>query len=82
MSTIDGDDRQDPALVTSTQELARLLRTRRRELGLTQETLSGVVGLNRSSLSLIEQGKVGLTVKTAIRLVQALGMDIEVRRRQ
>jgi DNA-binding XRE family transcriptional regulator len=77
----DGDGRERSTVIRSTKDLAQLVRARRRELGLTQEALAGVTGLDRALLSLLERGERRMSLETALRLAQALGMDIEVRRR-
>jgi transcriptional regulator with XRE-family HTH domain len=70
-----------PTVVKSTRDLAQLVRARRHELGLSQEALSGITDIDRAFLSLLERGERGMSIDTAVRLLQALGMDIEVRRR-
>ena len=81
MSPIDSADNERFSVVRTPQDLALLVRTRRRELGLTQEALSGVTGLNRSVVSMLERGERSMTLKVALLLVQTLGMDIVIRRR-
>lgn len=79
LSSIDRGER--PTVIRSTEDLAQLVRTRRYELGLSQTALSGITGIDRAFLSLFERGKRGMSIGVLLRLVQALGMDIEVRRR-
>jgi DNA-binding XRE family transcriptional regulator len=74
MSSID-------TVVRNPQDLARLVRARRRELGLTQDALAGVTGLDRAVLSVLERGERRMSLEVALRLVQALGMDIVIRGR-
>ena len=74
MSSID-------TIVRSPEDLAQLMRARRRELGLTQEALAGVTGLDRAVLSLLERGERRMSLDVTLRLVQALGMDIVIRPR-
>jgi HTH-type transcriptional regulator / antitoxin HipB len=82
MSSIESDDREhEAAVVRSAEDLARLVRARRVELGLTQEALAGVTGIDRAVLSVLERGQRSMSLDTALRLVQALGMDIVIERR-
>lgn len=81
MASIGSDDRGHPAVVRSARDLGQLVRARRKELGLSQEDVSGITGLDRAFLSLFECDKRGMSIDRALRLVNALGMDLVVRRR-
>lgn len=52
----------------------RVLRRLRLRSGLSQETLSGLAGLARSHLAMIENGKKDPSVDTLWRLADALGL--------
>jgi HTH-type transcriptional regulator / antitoxin HipB len=82
LSSIDSGKRDHSVVVRSARDLGKLVRTRRKELGLSQEALSGITGLDRAFLSLFERGERGMSIDSAVRLVQALGMDIEIRPRR
>ncbi len=82
LSAIGSDDGGRPAVVRSARDLGALVRARRSELGISQEDLSGITGLDRAFISLVERGERGMSIDSAVRLVQALGMDIEIRRRE
>jgi len=45
-------------------------------LGLTQKELSGLTGVSASTISLLEQGVIGCTVKTLHALCDACGADV------
>jgi y4mF family transcriptional regulator len=62
-------------------DLAQLVRTRRRELGLTQEELADLVGIHRTLIGKFEQGKLAGRFSTVLRILHTLGMDLEVRTR-
>jgi transcriptional regulator with XRE-family HTH domain len=81
LPSIDSNDGERPTVVRSARDLGQLVRARRGELGLSQEDISGITGLDRAFLSLFERGERGMSIDSAVRLVQALGMDIEIRRR-
>ncbi len=53
------------------------IRSRRRELGLTQEDLSSLSGLSKISVTNIERGLTGTTLNTLLKLAGALKMSIE-----
>ncbi len=73
--------RERPIVVRSAEDIAVLVRKRRQELGLSQMDLSNITGTDRAFLSLFERGHRGISIDRLLTLVQALGMDIEVRRR-
>jgi HTH-type transcriptional regulator / antitoxin HipB len=69
------------SIVRTPEDLARIVRERRRELGLSQEDLAGVIGVHRMFVSQLESGKRSMRLESVLRLVQALGLDIELRTR-
>lgn len=56
--------------------LGQRIRARRRELGLSQEGLAHVAGLDRSYVGRIERGEHNLTFIALVRLARALGCDV------
>lgn len=59
----------------ATGEAARaLLRERRRLLRLNQEAVAGAVGIDRTTLSLLEHGGGSLTVERFVGLCRTLGL--------
>lgn len=48
----------------------------RKEKNMTQEDLCGITELDRSHLSEIENGKMNITVKTLIKISEALDVEI------
>jgi y4mF family transcriptional regulator len=69
----------DDMILRSANELAPLLRARRRELGLTQQALAELVGVNRTLIVLLESGKRPVRLDTTLVILHTLGMDLEVR---
>jgi HTH-type transcriptional regulator/antitoxin HipB len=68
-------------VIKTVDELAQMVRARRQELGLTQEALAGVSGVHRVFVSQLERGKATMRFELVLRLVQALGLDIDLRPR-
>ena len=54
----------------------RVIRKLRLRKGLTQEVLSGLAGISRSHLAMIESGRVSPKVDTLWRIAEALGMKL------
>lgn len=67
--------------VESPGDLARLLRARRMELGITQERLADLAGVHRSFVGMFERGMRPGSLELVLKLVHALGMDMELRSR-
>lgn len=59
-------------------EIGALFLKRRKELGLTQEQLGEKVGVSKSEISKIENGR-GITFSTINKLSEALGVEATVR---
>jgi HTH-type transcriptional regulator/antitoxin HipB len=68
-------------IVRTAEELAEVVHARRLALGLTQEQLAGVTGVHRTFVAQFERGKRSVRFDLALRLVQALGLDIDLRTR-
>jgi transcriptional regulator with XRE-family HTH domain len=56
--------------------LGQRIRTRRRELGMSQEGLAHEAGLDRSYVGRIERGEHNLTFVSLVRLARAMGCDV------
>jgi HTH-type transcriptional regulator / antitoxin HipB len=63
-------------------ELGNALRARRRELGLTQEEVSSVIGVNRRVIGELERGKGTVQLQIAMEVARVLGLDIELEPRR
>ena len=68
--------------IQSPPDFGQQVRDRRHELGLSQEALAGVVGINRRVLGQLEAGKGTVRLHIALEVAQALGLDIELRPRR
>lgn len=62
--------------------LGDLLRARRRALKLTQQELSDTVGASRQAIARLEHGEPAVHLDTALRVAQALGVDVWLESRQ
>lgn len=60
----------------TTEDFGVLLRTRRKELGLTQSEVADVIGVNRRVLGQLEKGKGTVQLQIALAAAQAVGLDI------
>ena len=56
--------------------LGKAISRRRRDAGLSQEILSGLAGIRRSQLSLIETGAVSVTLDTLWLISEALSIPL------
>jgi transcriptional regulator with XRE-family HTH domain len=56
--------------------LGQRIRARRRELGLSQETLAHEAGLDRSYVGRIERGEHNLTFAALVKLCRAMQCDV------
>lgn len=64
--------------IVTTRDLAAAIRGRRFALGLTQADVAARVGVSRPWLSHIEAGKPTANIGLVIRLLDALGLQLEV----
>lgn len=56
--------------------LGRIIRRKRLEAGYTQEVLSGLAGISRSHLSIIEAGATSVTLDTLWQIAKALSIPL------
>lgn len=67
--------------IISTRDLAAVARGRRRSLGLSQEELARRTGVSRQWLVMFERGKRTAELGLTIRLLDTLGLELDVRER-
>ena len=65
-------------ILRTTSDLAQQVRARRRELGLTQEDLAALANLHRTYISLFESGRRAIRFDVALRILNTLGMDLDL----
>lgn len=63
------------------EQLGNAIRRRRTTLDLSQAALADVVGVNRRVIGELERGKASVQLGIALRVAQALGLDLELRER-
>ena len=67
--------------IKSTKDLGYLVRTARREMGLSQQQLSDLAGVGRRFVSELENGKATLELNKVVKVCNAVGIDIYAARR-
>ena len=67
--------------ITSASALGAAVRTRRRQLGLTQDELALSIGVNRKVIGQLEGGKQTVRLDIALNAARALGLNIGVEQR-
>ena len=68
--------------ISDPAELGAAIRTRRKELGYTQSYLSEFTGFSISFISDLERGKATAEIGRTITLINLLGLDINLEKRQ
>lgn len=64
--------------VTSTHDLAEVIKSRRKQLQLTQSTLGGRANIYQSVVSKVELGATNIHISTLIRLLDALDLILVI----
>lgn len=70
-----------PANLQTPHQLGQLIRQRRRELGLTQTQVAEVANTNLRFVSELERGKPTARLENVMRVLEALGIELEARLR-
>ncbi len=63
-------------IIRQSIQIGNLIRTRRKELGLTQAALADKVGLRQATVSQIETGSNATRIGTLLRVIAMLDMDL------
>jgi transcriptional regulator with XRE-family HTH domain len=58
-------------------ELGRIIKSRRKILGITQESLSDLAGVNVNTLIRIENGKVNPSIEVVNAIFEVMGMELK-----
>ncbi|MGI9098224.1 MAG: helix-turn-helix transcriptional regulator [Solirubrobacteraceae bacterium] len=66
---------------SATEAFGQRVRDRRQHLGLSQSALADVVGVNRRVIGELERGKPSLQLSIALRVAEAVGLDVVLRER-
>ena len=67
--------------ITSTADLGKVIRSKRKKLGYTQAQLSEYTGFSTSFISDLENGKETVELGKALFLLQLLGLDLAINNR-
>lgn len=67
------------ARIESPEQLGKLIRSRRHELGLTQTELAEVANANLRFVSELERGKRTARLANVMRVLETLGIELEAR---
>jgi HTH-type transcriptional regulator/antitoxin HipB len=65
----------------ATQVFGQRIRDQRQRLGLSQSALADVVGVNRRVIGELERGKPSVQLNIALRVAEAVGLDVALRER-
>lgn len=58
--------------------VGKAIRTRRKQLGMTQQDVAEIAGLQRQTISRVEAGNVAVNVATMVRIASVVGLDLKV----
>ena len=62
------------------ERIGMLIKERRKELGINQQELADLAGVGINSLVAIERGKGNPSLKTLLRILDVLGLEIKLSR--
>jgi DNA-binding XRE family transcriptional regulator len=68
--------------IRDSNELGRVISSRRRQLRLTQEEIADLIGTHRRVIGELEQGKRTVQLRIVIDTCRVLGLDVKVDPRQ
>lgn len=66
-------------MASTYSKIGKIIRTRRKELNLELKDLQDYSGVNYVSISDIENGKANPTIKTLEKLLDVLGMELDIK---
>lgn len=64
------------------QAFGHLVRDRRKRFGLSQDDIASVVGVNRRVVGELERGKGSVRLDIALRVAEAVGLDVHLEQRR
>ena len=62
------------------EQIGNIIKERRKELGINQQELADLAGVGINSLVAIERGKGNPSLKTLLRILEVLGLEIKLAR--
>lgn len=60
------------------EKIGQTIKNRRKELGVTQQEVADLAGVGINSLVAIERGKGNPSLKTLLRILEVLGLEIKL----
>ena len=60
------------------ESIGKAIRTRRKQLGMTQLDLAEIAGLQRQTISRVEAGNGAVTIATVARIAAVVGLNLKV----
>ena len=60
------------------EQIGQMIKTRRKELGVTQLEVANLASVGINSLVAIERGKGNPSLKTLLRILEVLGLEIKL----
>ena len=63
------------------KNIGAAIRTRRKRLGMTQQDVAEIAGMQRQTISRVEAGNIAVAVATVARVATVVGLDLLVRPR-
>ena len=60
------------------ESIGKAIRTRRKQLGMTQLDLAEIAGLQRQTISRVEAGNGAVTIATGARVAAVVGLNLKV----
>jgi transcriptional regulator with XRE-family HTH domain len=64
--------------ISTPEELGRIIRLKRKEIGVLQETAAGMAGVGTKFLSQLENGKETAELGKALQVLRKLGLEVYV----
>ena len=61
------------------EQIGTIIKSRRKELGITQQELADLAGVGINSLLSIERGKGNPSLQTLMRILDVLGLDLQLK---
>lgn len=68
----------DHMLIQDSADMGRAIRSRRKELMITQQEIADVVGVNRRVISELESGKETVQLRIVLETARTLGLNINL----
>ena len=68
--------------MTDLTVIGNKISTRREEIGMDQQTLSDYTGVGVTTISVLENGKGNISIKSLLEILDVLGLDLAIKTKQ